>query len=262
MGVHLLPRLLRVLAWGSIVLVVLCTALAVTVAYTGASLPEAEVWMRSNSRVRVETGTWLRFIPEPRGPGMPGLGPPGSPTGFILYPGGFVDPRAYAPVAHAIAEAGHPVVIVPVRLRLAFFDIDAGRPVPAAYPEVQRWAVGGHSLGGVAAAWYAHGHSEQVAGLILWASYTDSAHSLAASSLPVVSISASRDGTINPARIAASRLDLPPTTRYVSIAGGNHAQFGAYRFQAGDQSATIGQVAQWREISDATIAFLDAIGAP
>ncbi|RLT51114.1 MAG: hypothetical protein DWI69_14175, partial [Chloroflexi bacterium] len=137
--------------------------------YTGAALPDATEAMATDAMVQVDASRWLVFRPLPRPPGSTRLGPPGTPTGLIFYPGGGVDPIAYAPLARAIAGAGHPVIILPVTLRLAFFDVDAASPVFATFPEIRRWAIGGHSLGGVAASWYARANPDQVSGLILWA---------------------------------------------------------------------------------------------
>ncbi len=39
--------------------------------------------------------------------------------GFILYPGGLVDPRAYAPLMQAIAAEGYLAIIVSMPLDLA-----------------------------------------------------------------------------------------------------------------------------------------------
>jgi dienelactone hydrolase len=236
--------------------------LGVIVSFTGAALPEASEALRTDARVRVEVGRRLAFLPEPRAPGSTTMRPPGAPTGLVLYPGGFVHPEAYAPVARLIAEAGHPVVIIAVPLRLAFLDVEAAAVVPPIYPDVPRWAVGGHSLGGVAAAWFAQSQPSRVAGLVLWAAYTDDAHTLAGSSLPVLSVSGTRDGNVTPSRISASRLTLPPTTRFVAIDGGNHAQFGAYQFQLNDSTADITRTDQHRRVAEATVTFLDTLGAP
>ncbi len=230
--------------------------------YAGAALPDAAVALRSDAQVRVEVGQWLAFLPEPKSPGSPVLGPPGSPTGLVIYPGGLVDPTAYAPVARAIAVAGHPVVIVPMPFRLAILGAGAADAVPGAFPDVQRWAIGGHSLGGVAAVRHVWGHGGRIAGLVLWATITDQAHSLALTSLPVLSVSATRDGNVRPAHLAAGRLSLPTTTRHVVIEGGNHRQFGSYRFQFGDEAATISADDQRARVAAATVAFLDALGSP
>ncbi|NDF52971.1 MAG: alpha/beta hydrolase, partial [Proteobacteria bacterium] len=58
------------------------------------------------------------------------------------------------------------------------------------------------------------------------------------------------------------RLLLPVSTRYISIEGGNHNQFGSYRFQANDGTPTISRTEQQRQVVDATVAFLDTLGAP
>ena len=221
-------RAARVIVTTLIVLVVVGSS---AVMYTGAALPDANDALRSDARVRVVSGRWIEFFPEPPAPGDGTLRPPGSPTG-------------------------------PVTLRLAFFDIDAAVPVQVAFPDVPRWAVGGHSLGGVAAAWYARDQTDRIAGLVLWAAYTDDGHTLAPSTLPVLSVSGTRDGNVTPARIAASRLTLPSSTRFVAIEGANHAQFGAYRYQMNDADAAIGREEQHRQIAAATVAFLDTLGAP
>jgi hypothetical protein len=52
---------------------------------------------------------------------------------------------------------------------------------------------------------------------------------------------------------------LPPTTTYVAIEGGNHAGFGWYGPQAGDNPATISVAVQSRQIQLATIALLDQV---
>jgi hypothetical protein len=49
---------------------------------------------------------------------------------------------------------------------------------------------------------------------------------------------------------------LPPDTVWVVIEGGNHAQFGNYGFQPGDNVATISAVNQQEIIVNATVTFL------
>ncbi|MFZ4385031.1 MAG: hypothetical protein ACOYOM_08810 [Chloroflexota bacterium] len=65
--------------------------------YTGAALPDATEAMATDAMVQVDASRWLVFRPLPRPPGSTRLGPPGTPTGLIFYPGGGVDPIAYAP---------------------------------------------------------------------------------------------------------------------------------------------------------------------
>ncbi|HSQ40129.1 MAG TPA: alpha/beta hydrolase [Anaerolineales bacterium] len=181
-------------------------------------------------------------------------------TGFIFYPGGRVDYRAYAPVLRMIAEQGYFVALVKVNLNLAFFEINAADDVISAHPEVAHWAVGGHSLGGVAASSYASGRPEVVSGVVFWASYPadDSLKGLA---IPVLSVFGSNDGLSTLDTIEESRALLPPDTVFVLVEGGNHAQFGSYGEQSGDNPALIPAEEQWAQVAEATAKFLETLKA-
>ncbi len=73
-------------------------------------------------------------------------------VGLVFYPGGRVDYRSYAPPLRAIAAEGYWVALVSMPLNLAVFDPNRANAVIDAHPEIQHWAVGGHSLGGAMAA--------------------------------------------------------------------------------------------------------------
>ncbi len=178
-------------------------------------------------------------------------------TGFIFYPGGRVDYRAYAPVLHQIAERGYFVALLPAPLNLAFFNTDAANPVIDLYPGIQHWSVGGHSLGGVAASTFVMDNPDRAEGLALWASYPFG-DLLASSDINVVSIYGTNDmAGMEP--FDKSRSQLPADTQFVVIEGGNHAQFGSYGLQPGDNPATISPEEQWAQITDATVQFLESL---
>jgi pimeloyl-ACP methyl ester carboxylesterase len=181
-----------------------------------------------------------------------------SGTGFIFYPGGRVDYRSYAPALRKIAEKGYLVVLVPVRLNLAFFDINAAEPVLKDFPLIKYWAIGGHSLGGVAATLFASSHP-QVTGIVYWASYPAD-DKLKNSPMKILSISGSRDGLATPDKIEASKALLPAGAQFVQIQGGDHAQFGAYGPQPGDNPAVISAADQWQQTADATVGLLSTLG--
>lgn len=183
----------------------------------------------------------------------------GPDTGFIFYPGGRVDPRSYAPAAHALAQAGYLVVITPVPLNLAFFAVDKADQVMAAFPEIDKWAIGGHSLGGAAAAIYLFNNPKSVDGLVLWASYPAGNNSLIDYPGAIASIYGTLDGLATVADVDASRPLLPPQTVFVPIEGGNHAQFGWYGDQSGDNPATISRDAQQAQIIAATADLLASL---
>jgi hypothetical protein len=63
----------------------------------------------------------------------------------------------------------------------------------------------------------------------------------------------------DPATILASRALLPADTAFLEIAGGNHAQFGDYGPQTGDNPATISANEQWDQIAAATLALLQRV---
>jgi hypothetical protein len=212
-------------------------------------MPEALSALESDGSVQVTTERWLVFSPvsqEPR-------------TGLILYPGGRVDPHSYAPTARAIAAGGYLVVIVPMPLNLAILASGAAADVIAAFPDVSNWAIGGHSLGGAMAARFAFGHADQVQGLVLWAAYPDSSNDLSDRTLPVTSIYGTLDGLATTEKIEASRALLPRTTEWVAIEGGNHAQFGWYGPQSGDNPATISREEQQERVAEATMRLLQSL---
>ncbi len=182
-------------------------------------------------------------------------------AGLILLPGASVDVRAYAPLAQIIAEAGFFVALVPVPGGVSLGNEDRVDDVVAAHPEIDTWIVGGHSLGGVAAASYAanEGAKETVSGLVLWASYIDDQAALPEIETPVTSIYGSEDGLTTVGEVEASRVYLPEDTWYVEIEGGNHAQFGFYGDQEGDGVALIPHRAQARLAAQATVHFLAGV---
>jgi pimeloyl-ACP methyl ester carboxylesterase len=212
-------------------------------------MPEALAALQSTAQVTVTTGRWLTFQPA-------GVQPS---TGFIFYPGGHVDYRAYAPAALAIAKEGYLVVIPHMPLNLAVLNLGAAAGVISAHPEISHWAIGGHSLGGSMAANFVFTHPSAADGLVLWASYPAASNNLGQAGVRVLSISGTLDGLSTPGKIAASRSLLPANTVWVPIPGGDHAQFGWYGPQSGDNPATISREEQQQQIVQATISFLESL---
>ena len=140
-------------------------------------LPEATAALASTSTVTFsEDDGNLTYTPVGTSP----------TTGLVLVSrAGRSRPAAYAPQARAIADLGYLVVVVSVPFNLAVFGIDSAGPVMAAHPEIEHWAVGGHSLGGSMAAQFIDSHPGDVDGLVLWASY--SAADLSSDGLTVLS---------------------------------------------------------------------------
>lgn len=213
------------------------------------SMPEALAALESDEVVTVATEPWLTFSPTAVE----------ATTGFIFYPGGRVDYRSYAPQAREIAAAGYLVVIPEMPLNFAVFSPDMANDVLAAYPDIKQWAIGGHSLGGAMAAKYVYDNPAAVDGLAFWAAYPAESNSLTGAELPITSIWGSVDGVATPDDIAASEPFLPVGTMWVEIVGGNHAQFGWYGDQEGDNPAGISREEQQGQTVAATVALLEVM---
>ncbi len=212
-------------------------------------MPEALKALQSDTLVTVrQTTRWWSFEPP--------QGLRGSRTGLIFYPGGFVDARAYAPQMRAIAAKGYWVVLVEMPLELAVLAPNSANEILSRFIGIERWAVGGHSLGAAMAASFVYAYPNAVQGLVLWAGYPANNNSLADRTIAVVSVYGSLDGLATPEAVETRKNLLPPNTRYVLLEGGNHAQFGFYGAQQGDNPATMSREEQLRRTVEATAELL------
>jgi dienelactone hydrolase len=142
---------------------------------------------------------------------------------------------------------------------LAVLDANAADGIIEAHPEIARWVIAGHSLGGAMAAQYADGHD--LDGLALWAAYPPDGTDLSAAELAATSVYATEDGLTTLDEVEASRAQLPADTTFVEIAGGNHAGFGWYGEQDGDGTATISRAEQQAQVTAATLELLEEVEA-
>jgi hypothetical protein len=180
-------------------------------------------------------------------------------TGLIFYPGAKVDPVAYSESMRAIAQAGHAVFLEKFPLNFAIIQPNRADEVIAANPSITNWAIAGHSLGGASACLYAK-NSSKVKALIFWAAYCDKSFDLSSrTDVQVTSISGSLDGLATPEKVQSTKAFAPSSTKYVVVIGGNHAQFGNYGVQSGDNPATVSLEVQQKQIVAATIAALNGL---
>ncbi len=207
--------------------------------------------LQSSQTVTVEQqANWIVFQPASRQPTI----------GFIFYPGGRVPAEAYAAPLAALAEQGVLVALARMPFNLAVFDSNRAAEAIAVYPEIEAWAIGGHSLGGVMAAAFADANPDVIQGLVLWAAYPAEANDLARRpDLAVLSLYGTLDGLAAPEQILASASLLPPSAEFIALKGGNHSQFGDYGFQAGDNPAAISPELQQAQIIEATGSFLSTL---
>ena len=168
--------------------------------------------------------------------------PKNATSGFIFYPGGKVDHRAYEPLLAELAREGILCVLVKMPFNLAVFDINAADEIQEQFSYIENWYIGGHSLGGSMAASYLKNNSENYEGLILLGSYSTS--DLSNTELDVLSIYGSEDKVLNREKYGQNKANLPSDFVEVVIDGGNHAQFGMYGAQDGDGEAYISRSEQ------------------
>ncbi len=185
-----------------------------------------------------------------------------SSVGLIFYPGALVDPDAYAPFARAVAEAGYFVTIVKVPFGMDLFDWQSAEVVArteaiiAEEVDQTAWIVGGHSRGAKMAAQLASEHPELFKGLLLVGTSHPRENDLSHLQLDVVKIYGSADGLASEEEVEAFAGNLPASTHFVRIDGGNHRQFGYYGWQLGDGQASIDRATQQQQTVDAILAQL------
>ena len=218
----------------------------------------AQAALSASAEVEVTRGAhhWLF---TPRGTAA------GGKRGVVFFPGALVAPVAYAPLAHALARAGHRVLLIEVPWRGALGAADGSEVMTRAQSAMQgiapagTWVIAGHSRGGAIAARFVSEHPASAAGLILIGTSHPRDFSLASTNLPVMKILGTRDGVAALEKSQQNRPLLPPATRWVSIEGGNHSQFGDYGFQPGDNQAGITRDQQRNLTLQAMLAFLQSI---
>ncbi|MDA2670265.1 alpha/beta hydrolase [Bacillus sp. II_CA] len=162
--------------------------------------------------------------------------------GVIFYQGAKVEAEAYSYLGEALAKDGHFVVMPKLPLNLAILGINEVDSVIEKYPEVQKWYVAGHSMGGAMISKYAFQHEEKVDGIIFLGSYP--ADDFSTKSIPMLSIYGEVDALATVEKIENNKKLMSKNTTMHMIKGGNHAHFGMYGEQKGDNASLITPKAQ------------------
>ena len=242
-----IKNVLKYFGIGLVILILLTVAGLYIWSATG-TYPAGEIAaaaLESSESVRVSQEKWIVFTPESV-----------TDIGLIFYPGGLVEPEAYAPVLHQIAEQGVLVIITPMPLNLAIFSTNQADAVMQAYPQISTWVLAGHSLGGAAAGIYAENNSQKIAGLAFWDSYPPDSSDLSDNALPVISIYGTTNGIANTDNFDEKIDLLPSDTLFVPIEGASHAQFGDYGPQTGDVTPSISAKEQHELVAAFMIDFI------
>ena len=153
-------------------------------------------------------------------------------AGLIFYPGGKVEYTAYAPLLHGLAEEGVLCVLCRMPCNLAVLSPNAAEGMQEYFSGIEKWYIGGHSLGGSMAAVHVAEHADDYNGLILLAAY--STKDISSSGLQVLSVYGTQDGVLNMEKYANNLANLPTDSKECIIESGCHEQFGSYGEQDGD----------------------------
>lgn len=173
-------------------------------------------------------------------------------AGLIFYPGGLVEYTAYEPLMQACAEKGILCVLLKMPFHLAVLDMNAADGVQAQFPQIEKWYIGGHSLGGAMASSYAAKHADEFDGVVLLGAYaTEDIRSL-----NVISLYGSEDKVMNKEKYDEYISNLPADFTEIVIEGGCHAGFGMYGPQDGDGTPAITAAEQIKLTSAAVFDWL------
>ena len=240
----------RRILFGAIALILVALLGFVAWATLGKQRPEAlaQAALDSPTNVTLELNSGYALIPNTP-----------AETGFIFYSGGLVTPEAYAAHLLPITQAGFTVFAPQMPLNLAVFNLNAAETIIEDNPQIEYWVIGGHSLGGAMASQFTLNNDDEIDGLVLWASFPAESTDLSNHDITVSSIYGSLDGLALGDEIGESAKLLPADTIFVEIVGGNHAQFGDYGPQGGDNEATISRQDQLAQAVEATLNLLQSV---
>jgi pimeloyl-ACP methyl ester carboxylesterase len=208
----------------------------------------------------------------------------GVGSGLVLFPGALLEHRAYGVIAGKLAAEGMVVLVPncePARLPASVLGANADWVAETLaeikdkhHVSVQEWSVGGHSLGGHAAAAMIDKISDDVISkLVLWGIYSLPGLNLSNSTAQTLLVTASEDGFRFPDEMSAEKnlfQKLPArvnslddsaasTTFWYDIKGGNHAGFASYgpqHYYKVDGNRTISLEEQHQQIVQVVSRFI------
>ena len=205
------------------VIVVLAVGMYAYLTFTTAqnnAAPAAEAMavMQSDEQVTVNYDDYLTLSPK-------GITPT---TGIVFYIGAYCDVRGYMPVWKEIAAEGYLVITPKMPFDFAIFGPDKADEVRASHPEITKWIIAGHSMGGAMAGVYASNNLGNLSGMIVFDSYPPRSNSIAEAEMPILVFERARaDGSR--AQKFVDNADLYP--EYVSpvlIPGAQHMYYGSF----------------------------------
>ncbi|WP_028595060.1 alpha/beta hydrolase [Paenibacillus assamensis] len=177
-------------------------------------------------------------------------------TGIIFYQGAKVEVESYSYLGKNLQDHGYFVVMPELPLNLAVLGTNAADSIIEKYPDIQKWYVAGHSLGGSMISRYAFQNEKKVDGIIFLASYP--ADDFSTKTIPMLSIYGEVDGLATVEEIENREHLMSKNKTMHLIKGGNHANFGMYGEQKRDNASLITPKAQQDETIKAMLDWLQS----
>ncbi|MCD8324115.1 MAG: alpha/beta hydrolase, partial [Clostridiales bacterium] len=171
--------------------------------------------------------------------------------GFLIFTGAQTDEPAYAYIAHLLHREAYPVVIPKQMFQMSAFGTKHGMEIMDSHPEIEKWILVGHSLGGVPVSRIAAARPDQVIGAAFLATYASI--DLSGLDISTIRIIAENDGIMNNDRMANFNHNLPEDSATVMIKGANHQGFAAYdSLSKRDGKAAI----SWKEQNEVSVRYI------
>ena len=212
--------------------------------------PSAVLAMGSSSTVTVVTEDDL-IIFKPANPV--------AETALVFYPGLRIDYRAYASSMREIAENGYYAVIVGMFMNNASLGADNADKVLPKLPHIKNWVIGGHSVGGTMASYYAVNHNF-IDGIVFWGAYAT--NDLSLSNMKALSVTGSTDKIAPQESVDEAAAFMPAESEYVVIEGGNNSGFASISsLQNGEDEAEIAYADQQKQAVKATLELLAKVSS-
>ena len=202
---------------------------------------------QSNNLVKVEnTDDYFLFTPKKEFKNV-----------VVFYPGAMVETEAYVPLCRKIADNGIQVYLIKMPWRLATKGYNKPKELHLFDDAAKNYILAGHSQGGKMAAQFVYENPKLIDKLILIGTTHPRDISLAEAEIPILKIYGSNDGVAGERAIFENKSKLPKSAKFSKIEGANHAQFGYYGFQLGDDKATISREQQQKETLVEILKFIN-----
>ncbi|MCD8148576.1 MAG: alpha/beta hydrolase [Clostridiales bacterium] len=172
-------------------------------------------------------------------------------AGFLIFTGAQTDEPAYAYIAYLLHRETYPVVIPKQPFQMSVFGTKHGMEIMDSHPEIEKWILVGHSLGGVPVSRIAAARPDRVIGTAFLATYASI--DLSGLDISAIRIVAENDGIMNNDRMSNFNHNLPEDSATVVIKGANHQGFAAYDSLSNlDGKATI----SWQEQNELSVRYI------